>query len=431
MPENVTAATIPASGTVSATVENNSTVSSGDLQNIQASYRLNGKNYLKWAQLVRTFLKGKGKIRHLLGTGPSKEDPTFDAWDEHDAMVMSWLWNSMLTEISDSIMFLSTAKEIWDAVKETYSKVHDAARIYEIKTKLSAAKHGARPVTEYSNFLQGLWQEMDHYQCIQMSCKDDAVILKRFIEKERIYDFLAGLNAEFDSVRVQILGKEDLPSLNETMAIIRTEEGRRSVMLETQINEGSALVAKRTSSKESEVSQSESTIKPTGSYKPPFNRDNLYCTYCKKYRHTRERCWRLNGRPPNRNNSDGKQAHLASNPQADETNPHSTSAGSCSLAFTGISCSFVTNVSDKLSPIWVVDSGATDHMTSSFHLFISYSPSPSYKKITIADGSVITVAGQGDIPLGKSLILKDVLHVQSYMQISFLSRNSPKIPNAK
>lgn len=80
------------------------------------------KNYLKWAQPVHTFLKGKGKIRHLLGTGPSKEDTTFDVWDEHDAMVMSWLWNSMLPEISDSTMFLSTPKEIWDAVKETTLK---------------------------------------------------------------------------------------------------------------------------------------------------------------------------------------------------------------------------------------------------------------------------------------------------------------------
>ncbi|KAH0781276.1 hypothetical protein KY290_000874 [Solanum tuberosum] len=253
-----------------------------------------------------------------------------------------------------------------------YSKVHDAARIYEIKTKLSAAKQGAQPVTEYSNFLQGLWQEMDHYQCIQMSCKDDAVILKRFIEKERIYDFLAGLNAEFDSVRVKILGKEDLPSLNETMTIIRME-GRRSVMLETQINEGSTLVAKGTSLKESEVSHWESTIKPTGSFKPSFNRDNLYCTYCKKYRHARERCWRLNGRPPNRNSSDGKQAHIASSPQVAETNPHSTSAGSCSLAFTGISCSFVTNVSDKLSPIWVIDSGATDQFLLSLHIIFPFS----------------------------------------------------------
>lgn len=121
-----------------------------------------------------------------------------------------------------------------------------------------------------------------------MRCTDDAVILKRFIEKERIYDFLAGLNAEFDVVRVQILGKEDLPSLNETMAIIRTEEGRRSVMLETQINEGSTLMTKGTNKKESGVSQLESTIKPASSFKPIVNRDNLYCTYCKKYRHTRE-----------------------------------------------------------------------------------------------------------------------------------------------
>ncbi|KAF3669720.1 hypothetical protein FXO38_07452 [Capsicum annuum] len=116
-----------------------------------------------------------GKLRYLLGSGPSKEDRTFDAWDEHDAMVMSWLWNSMLPEIIDSVIFLSTAKEIWDTM-ETYSKVHGAIRIFEIKTKLSAAKQGVRLVTEYSNFLQGLWQEMDHYQCIQMGCKDDAVL---------------------------------------------------------------------------------------------------------------------------------------------------------------------------------------------------------------------------------------------------------------
>lgn len=48
-------------------------------------------------------------------------------------------------------------------------------------------------------------------------------MFKRFVEKDRIYDFLAGLNIEFDAVRVQILGKEDLPSLNETIATIRAK----------------------------------------------------------------------------------------------------------------------------------------------------------------------------------------------------------------
>ena len=40
------------------------------------------------------------------------------------------------------------------------------------------------------------------------------------MEKDRIYEYLAGLDPIFDKVRSQILGKDDLPSLNETIAII-------------------------------------------------------------------------------------------------------------------------------------------------------------------------------------------------------------------
>ena len=63
----------------------------GDLQNIQAAYRLTGKNYLKWSQFVQTYLKGKGKLSHLMGTGPKPEDLKFATWDEADSMIMSWL----------------------------------------------------------------------------------------------------------------------------------------------------------------------------------------------------------------------------------------------------------------------------------------------------------------------------------------------------
>ncbi|KAF8411460.1 hypothetical protein HHK36_004011 [Tetracentron sinense] len=103
----------------------------GELQNIQAAYRLTGKNYLKWSQLVRAVLKGKGKISHLMGTGPKTGDPRFEAWDEEDSMIMAWLWNSMIPEISDTCMFLATAKDIWDAIQQTYSKARDAAQVYE------------------------------------------------------------------------------------------------------------------------------------------------------------------------------------------------------------------------------------------------------------------------------------------------------------
>lgn len=69
-------------------------------------------------------LEGKGKLSHLLGTGPKKRDPGFETWDEQDSVVMSWLWTS----------------DIWEAVKQTYSKVRVAAQMYEIKTKTSSTK---------------------------------------------------------------------------------------------------------------------------------------------------------------------------------------------------------------------------------------------------------------------------------------------------
>ena len=54
----------------------------GELQNIHATYSLDGKNYLKWSQLIRIVLKRKMKINHLMGTRPKPGDPRFEAWDE-------------------------------------------------------------------------------------------------------------------------------------------------------------------------------------------------------------------------------------------------------------------------------------------------------------------------------------------------------------
>lgn len=61
-------------------------------------------------------------------------------WDEFDSMSMTWLWSTFLLDISGSFMSLSTTKEIWDLVKQTYLKVKDVALIYKIKTKLNTTK---------------------------------------------------------------------------------------------------------------------------------------------------------------------------------------------------------------------------------------------------------------------------------------------------
>ena len=137
-----------------------------------------------------------------MGTRPKQGDPCFEVWDEEDSMIMAWLWNSMTLKISDTCMFLATAKDIWDAIQQMYSKARDATQVYEVKVKTIASKQGSRTVTEYVNQLKTLWQELDHYRVIKTKCPEDVVVLKDFIEQDKVYDFLVGLNLEFDQVRI-------------------------------------------------------------------------------------------------------------------------------------------------------------------------------------------------------------------------------------
>ncbi|KAJ0041973.1 hypothetical protein Pint_18863 [Pistacia integerrima] len=326
----------------------------GELPTIQSAYRLNGKNHRKWSQVVRTFLKGKGKLSHLLGTRPKKGDPKFDSWDEEDSM-------------------------------------------------------GDRPVTEYAYLLKNLWQEMDYYRCIELRCNDNAAALKNFIEKDRIYDFLTGLNVEFDQMRVQVLGKEDLPSLNETISIINVEKSRRRVMLYSQPDERSAMLGKFNDQ------NLKFNTKKTSAYNianleigriesRSSNKDNLWCNYCKKPGHTKEQCWKLHGKPQssqwNKGPRRGTQRSQANMTQSREDKSHDSSGKLYSLYALSASSSDFSNS-------WVIDSRATDHMTYSSHKFLTYYPCPSNRQVSIADGSLATVAGQGDIILSLSITLKN------------------------
>ena len=125
------------------------------------------KKNLIWYQLVRIVLKWKGKISHLMGSGLKPGDHCFEVWDEEDSMIMAWLWNSMTPEISDTCMFLARAKDILDAIQQTYSKSRDAAQVYKVKVKTIGTKQGSKIVTEYANQLKTLWQELDHYRMIK------------------------------------------------------------------------------------------------------------------------------------------------------------------------------------------------------------------------------------------------------------------------
>ena len=98
------------------------------------------------------------------------------------------------------------------------------------------------------------------------------------------------------------------------------------------------------------------------------------------------------------------------------------SVGSCSFAQSGnnsISHALSVSKDCKTHKIWVVDSGAIDHMTNTLHHFTTYTPCLENQKIRVADGTMASIPGKGTIPL-TFLSLKFVLYV-SKLSINLLS----------
>lgn len=60
---------------------------------------------------------------------------------------------------------------------------------------------------------------------------------------------------------------------------------------------------------------------------------------------------------------------------------------------------------------WIVDSGASDHMTYNKTLFCNYESFPVPKPVTIANGVPVHAHGQGTIYLTSTLTLHNVLFV--------------------
>ena len=101
-------------------------------------------------------------------------------------------------------------------------------------------------------------------------------------------------------------------------------------------------------------------------------------------------------------------------------NPFSKTSSSCSLTIAGKSSSFLSFNTSSTENIWIIDSGATDHMTHHSSYFSSYIILTGNQHITIANGSHTPVIGCGNIQLQSSLHLNNVLHVPK-LSINLLS----------
>lgn len=412
-------------------------VSMTDSPSLQiTTHKLNGSNYLQWSQSVKMFITGRGKLGYLTGalTAPTDGDQAAEfLWETENAMIMAWLINSMEPEIGQVHLFLHTAKAIWDTVAATYSNRGNSAQVFALKTSLKDIRQGNQDVTRFFNQLKNIWQEIDQYSVLDWENKNDSIRYQRLVEKDRVYDFLAGLRPEYDEARERILGREPLQPLMDVFAYIRREESRKEAMNGSRLTasvDNSALVADPVKTAAAADHNNRSNSRRADP------KANLWCDHCQKPRHTKDTCWQLHGKPasmPQRNpnqrrssrNFTPSRAHIADTKpsgqpftkeqsdwlhqllQTAKTESSGDVDANCTVAQQGIA---LNTLSHSKIP-WIIDSGASDHMTGEYRLFDTYKPSSGSHKVRIADGSLSPIAGKGSISLSNHLSLDSVLHV--------------------
>lgn len=118
-----------------------------------------------------------------------------------------------------------------------YSDLGNASPMFEIRSKLKEMKQGSESVTQYFSDLQELLKELDLFFEEDHACVTCSVKLRKHLEKERVFDFLAGVNRYLDEVRGRVVARDPLPSPEDAFAEVRREEIHRKVILPEAILE--------------------------------------------------------------------------------------------------------------------------------------------------------------------------------------------------
>lgn len=257
--------------------------------------QFNGSNYTGWNKSARMALGTKSKLGFVDGSmnRPIEGSPNLQKWLRCDYMVRCWILNSLTSEISESFMYVQSAKELWEELAKRFSEANGPL-IYQLHRDLCLLSQENEPLSLYFSKMKKIWDELQDIDAFPIcscgviaNCKCN--LMKGLHEKEsrsRLIQFLMGLNSGYDTIRGQILSMDPLPTVNRAYYMIQQIEKQRQVTGAMQ---------------EKQEVEACNTYKQTtkGSGKRDFKKGKLdrFYDHCKVKGHLIDQCFKIHGYP--------------------------------------------------------------------------------------------------------------------------------------
>uniref|UniRef100_A0A803L9R4 GAG-pre-integrase domain-containing protein n=1 Tax=Chenopodium quinoa TaxID=63459 RepID=A0A803L9R4_CHEQI len=267
--------------------KNPTNTETGTSQTVRVAEKLNFTNYTKWCKLMQIAIGGRGRLNHIIANPVSLDDPEYQQWAQRDSMVLSWIIENIDGDLVNQFLDYKTARDLWKGIETLLSSGRDELQIYDLNSKDASMKQETNTIEVYFSKLNTLWKEIDRRMPNPMKCAEDITLFNSFIQRQRLYQFLAGVNDSLDKEKRDILYLDPLPTIDAAYASIRREIARCGIMTgDSSLGRGpsevgSGLVAQRRSDSSSRRE----------------DKNHLKCSHCGGTKHTKEGCFKLIGYP--------------------------------------------------------------------------------------------------------------------------------------
>lgn len=117
---------------------------------ILVSQQLTGEKYTSWNWAITIALSVKNKFGFVDGSidWPEGNTKLLSSWIHNNNIVISWILNSVSKEISASIIYSESAREIWNDLKERFQQ-KNCPRIFQSRCELMNHTQGELSVGAY------------------------------------------------------------------------------------------------------------------------------------------------------------------------------------------------------------------------------------------------------------------------------------------
>ncbi|KAK9725453.1 hypothetical protein RND81_05G144700 [Saponaria officinalis] len=287
----------------------------GDHGNLQlVSTPFDGKHYLNWSRAVKMALISKNKFGFVSGTcvRPKTTEKKYNDWTRVDYTVLRWLILSISPTITNHMMYVNSSKQLCDEIQERYNQ-SNAPYLYQLRKSMVHIEHSGQPVVQYFGRLKSIWEDLSSLDPLP-ECDCDAIkscscnILKKIVDrdnKNRLLDFLMGLDRTYEVVNGQILSTDPLPTVNQAFFKIQQLEMQKSIHhsalhpLENMAMAVNKSFHPSSSFTESAIPSSAGDARQFVAAQSTFTKDgkrtrpSLECDYCGKSGHTPAYCFKL------------------------------------------------------------------------------------------------------------------------------------------